>query len=154
MGCKFATQLNCCIFQVGVGHGHIHEPCDPPYGYVVRSERQEFSRVGPDISRGKNPVSSPTAYCTFKGLDGGAVLAALTAGVQNASASSSKSGVPHSKSSTIGTGSKRLAARPATMKNQRQSPRLSLLLDAQDTSLWLLLSGVVFNLARQLSKPA
>ena len=51
--CKFATQLNSCIFQVGVGHGHIHEPCTPAYGDVLWSERQDFPRVLPDFSRKK-----------------------------------------------------------------------------------------------------
>ena len=27
VGCRFVTDLNSCIFQVGIGHGHIHEPC-------------------------------------------------------------------------------------------------------------------------------
>ena len=57
VGCKFATQLNCCIFQNGVGHGHIHEPCHPAYDYVVWSERPDFPSILPDFSRGKNPAN-------------------------------------------------------------------------------------------------
>ena len=43
---------------------------------------------------------------------------------------------PPSKSSTIGTGSTRLAARPAMMKTQSQSACLALWLDAEEASLW------------------
>ena len=59
---KFATQLRCCIFQVGVGHGHIHD-CLWLCGMVRTTG---FSRVLPDFFeekilriRGENPVSSP-----------------------------------------------------------------------------------------------
>ena len=46
-------KLNSWIFQVGVGHWHIHES-----DYVVRPEWQEFSQDGPDFSRGKSPAKS------------------------------------------------------------------------------------------------
>ena len=61
---------------------------------------------------------------------------ALTAGVRSGVGVLVDYGRPTTKSSTSGTVSTRLAARPATIKTQHQRARLALRLDAEEASWW------------------
>ena len=119
----------------------LHVFTEPPFcSVVVKKHAISLSQF--TLSKGSAfsfswPECSCKTPCTFKGSAGGARSAALRwqQASRAASASSSTTGAPPSNSSTIGTGSTRLTARLATMKNLRQSTRLTLWLDAEEASL-------------------
>ena len=72
MPCKVATPLKRCFVQVGLSHRltdksmnhNNHMKCfDHCLWYVVWPKQPEFSLVGQDLSRGKNPSNSRAKSC-------------------------------------------------------------------------------------------
>ena len=115
----------------------------PNHSSAVSLQRCAISLSRFTLSRSSNfscswPECRGKAPCTSKGSAEGTGSAALRwqQASEAASAPSSTTGAPPSKSSTIGTGSTRLAARQATMKTQRKSARLALRLDAEEACRW------------------